>query len=606
MRQSVWLGVLAVWLCSATASTASPPTLREVVERSVASPDGANGPTPAAGENAGRVSAGHTASDPKESAPAPTEVAAPSDGEARSSEPQDALGRDTPRGALEGLLRAFDERDFERAAEYLDLRGVPTAERSVVGPALAKELRVVLARTVWVDPDALSDSPRGDPEDGLSANRDRLARIEPPGHPPIDLLLQRSDRGDHVLVWRIAPTTVAAIPRLYRAFGHGLIGDLLPDELAQVELLGLPLWQWFGLALDAALAWFVALGVTVAAARLASALARQRAVPSQHRVLDLSRAPTRLLLGVFVFSAARNLLGLSVAASTVLGTLEKTVATLAIVWWLLRGVDMVALELRPRLLHRGQGSLAPLVGAVRKFVKAMIVILAGVTLLHNAGFNVSSLLAGLGIGGIAIALAAQKSLENLFGGITLFLDRPVRIGDLCRFGDRVGTVEEIGLRSTRIRTPDRTLVAVPNSEFVNLQLENLGSRDQVWFHPTLCVRSDTRPDQMKHILAELTEMLAHHEGIEPNGVSVRFVGFGPYSLNIELSAYVDTDDWSHYLLIAEDLHLRCMEIIERAGSGLAFSAPPVHTPEAGDPPSKPLAPERSRRRATQVRGVPRA
>jgi MscS family membrane protein len=231
--------------------------------------------------------------------------------------------------------------------------------------------------------------------------------------------------------------------------------------------------------------------------------------------------------------------------------------------------------------------------------------LTGVGLLHNAGFDVTSLLAGLGIGGIAIALAAQKSLENLFGGITLFLDRPVRIGDLCRFGDRVGTVEEIGLRSTRLRTPDRTLVAIPNSEFANLQLENLGSRDQVWFHPTLCVRSDTRPDQMKRILVELTQMLSHHDGVEPNGVSVRFVGFGPYSLNIELSAYVNTADWSHYLVIAEDLHLHSMEIIERAGSGLAFSAPPIHMPETSDQTVDRSQRVRARRPATGTQGVSR-
>src|SRR5215472_2676650 len=253
MRRSVWLGVVAAWFCAAATSTAAPPTLREVFERSAASPDGSA--NPAGVENAVGVSPART--DPKESAGTRTEVPVPSDGEARTGESLDALGRDTPRGALEGLLRAFDARDYERAAEYLDLRNVPTAERPVVGPQLAKQLRVVLARTVWVDPDALSDSPHGDPVDGLSANRDRLARIEPPGHPPVDLLLQRGDRGDHVLVWRIAPPTVAAIPRLYRAFGYGVIGELLPDEIAQLELVGLPLWQWFGLALDAALAWFV-------------------------------------------------------------------------------------------------------------------------------------------------------------------------------------------------------------------------------------------------------------------------------------------------------------------------------------------------------------
>jgi MscS family membrane protein len=292
-------------------------------------------------------------------------------------------------------------------------------------------------------------------------------------------------------------------------------------------------------------------------------------------LLRTSRAPARLLLTVLLFSAAQSVLGLSVVAGAAFGSLERGIASVAIAWWLIRTIDLLAVELHPRLLHRGQRSLAPLIIALRQVAKVLILVFLAVTLLHTAGFDVTTLLAGLGIGGIAVALAAQKSIENLFGGVTLFLDRPVRIGDPCRFGDRVGTVEEIGLRSTRVRTPDRTLVVVPNSEFSSLQLENLGSRDKIWFHPTLSLRSDTRPDQMKHILSELTEMLAHYDRVESSSVSVRFVGFGAYSLNIDVSAYILTDDWSNYLTVAEDLQLRCMEIIERAGSGLAFSLPPA-------------------------------
>lgn len=599
MRRLASLSVLAVGLCAAAPDTATTPTLRQLIERSVQSPRDSGDATTPIHEGSGAVAAR-----PKDCAVSGdlsrrSEVPAASDGVSGSKGPEDSLGRDTPRGTLEGFLRASGDRDFKQAAQYLDLRSVPEEQRDSEGPRLAEQLNAVLARTVWIDPEALSDSPRGEPLDGLPANRDRLARIDRSGHPPVDLLLQRGDRGDHMLIWRVAPPTVAAIPRLYREFGNSLVEQLLPEELAHAEILDIPIWQWVGLAIDAILAWFAAVGATAVAARLASSLPRPRATPLYQRLLNLSHGPARLLLAALIFSTARSFLGLNAVASAASGALEKTLASITLAWWLIRTVDILAVELHPRLLQRGQGSLAPLVVALRKLAKALVIVFLAMMLLNNAGFDVTTLLAGLGIGGIAVALAAQKSLENLFGGVTLFLDRPVRIGDPCRFGDRVGTVEEIGLRSTRIRTPDRTLVAIPNSEFSNLQLENLGSRDKIWFHPTLSVRSDTRPKQMKRILAELAEMLVHHDNVDANNVYARFVGFGAYSLNIDLSAYVITGDWSRYLAIAEDLHLRCMEIIERAGSGLAFSAPPIHisrseTEEEVDEGTRRRAPHRVR------------
>ena len=285
--------------------------------------------------------------------------------------PRRLLGRDTPRGTLEGFLRASGERDFKRAAQYLDLRSVPVAARDSAGPRLAEQLSVVLARTVWIDPEALSDNPRGEPLDGLPANRDRLARIERPGRPPVDLLVQRGERGDHLLVWRVAPPTVAAIPRLYREFGSSVVEQLLPEELAHAEILDIPAWQWVGLALDAVLAWFAAIGAAAIATRLASALRWHREAPLYQRILNLSRGPARLLLAVFIFSAARSFLGLNVGANAALGSLEKALASITIAWWLIRTVDILAIDLHPRLLNRGQGSLAPLLVALREACKSV-------------------------------------------------------------------------------------------------------------------------------------------------------------------------------------------------------------------------------------------
>ena len=191
-------------------------------------------------------------------------------------------------------------------------------------------------------------------------------------------------------------------------------------------------------------------------------------------------------------------------------------------------------------------------------------------MLDNFGFNVTALVAGLGVGGIAVALAAQKSIENLFGGIMLYADRPVRVGDYCGFGGRTGVVEEIGMRSTRIRTLDRTVLTVPNAEFSSLQIENFAKRDFIRLSTTLGLRYETTPDQLRHVLIELRRLLYGHPMVSNDPARVRFTGFGAFSLDLEITAYVTTSDWAEFLGVREDLYLQMMDLVEASGTGFAF------------------------------------
>jgi MscS family membrane protein len=186
------------------------------------------------------------------------------------------------------------------------------------------------------------------------------------------------------------------------------------------------------------------------------------------------------------------------------------------------------------------------------------------------GVPVAPLLASLGVGGLAIALAVRPTLENVLGGFTLFADKPVRVGDFCVYGDKLGTVEEIGLRSTRIRSLERTVVTVPNAEFSQMQLENFTRRDRMLFRTTLGLRYETTPEQLRYTLAKLRELLIAHPMVSPDPLRVRFIGFGAYSLDVEIFAYVLSADYSTHLGIVEDLNLRIMDVIEEAGTGFAF------------------------------------
>jgi len=235
---------------------------------------------------------------------------------------------------------------------------------------------------------------------------------------------------------------------------------------------------------------------------------------------------------------------------------------------------------------------------VRLGFKLLTVVLVGWLVIVAAdylGISVAPLLAGFGVGGLAVALAAQHTFENIIAGIVLFADAPVRIGDVCQFGDLRGTVEQIGLRSTRIRSVDRTMITVPNSEFAKLKLVNYSRRDRILFKAKLSLRYETTSDQMRFALAALRDMLTTHPRLVRESVRARFVGYGDWSLDVELHALAETSDYADFLAIQEDVLLRVMDVIIEAGCGFAFPAEMQY-----DAVSSPLDQERTRRAEASV------
>jgi MscS family membrane protein len=211
------------------------------------------------------------------------------------------------------------------------------------------------------------------------------------------------------------------------------------------------------------------------------------------------------------------------------------------------------------------------------------------------GMSIAPLVAGLGVGGLAIALAIRPTLENILGGLTMFADRPVRVGDFCRYGSEVGTVHEIGLRSTRIRSLERTLVTIPNAEFSQMKLENFGARDTRLLRTTLQLRYETTMDQLRYVLAELRKLLLAHPMVTEAPARVRFVDFGDYSLNVEIFAYLRCQDQNTNLAIREDILFRVAGIVKESGTEFAFPTQTVHVGR-----DEGLNEERSKRSETTV------
>jgi MscS family membrane protein len=211
---------------------------------------------------------------------------------------------------------------------------------------------------------------------------------------------------------------------------------------------------------------------------------------------------------------------------------------------------------------------------------------------ENLGLSLIPVVAGLGIGGLAVALAVRPTLENLIGGFVLFIDKPVRVGDRCRFGDQLGDVEDIGLRSTRIRTRENTLVTIPNAEFSQMQIENVSKRELTLYQITLTLRYETTTDQLRYVVAKTREMLLGHPKVSPYDLRVRFRDLGEYSLNVEIFAYTRTTEFREYWAIREDLNLRIMDIVKEAGTGFAFpSTTEYFVADSGLDPERSLAAE---------------
>jgi MscS family membrane protein len=469
---------------------------------------------------------------------------------------KDPLGRTTPQDTILQFLEACHTRDYTKALLYLDLRKMPVAQRVKDGPDLAQQLEDLLDDTSF-QITSLSRDPAGDQADGLGPTAEHLATFQVNGK-TLDLQLEHVDLRPGAPVWLVSSESVAMIPEAHQVVAETPFEKKLPQALVTFELLDTPVWRWIALLLMAVALWLVSSAVT----RLLAAIPRLS-------FLAAFRGPLRVCL-----TAAGLRGGMEFASPATLSrtTLERALALVFVLGLAGLGAGVIDLggeRWRSRLDPRMQAVSYSVLPLVRQVLKLSLYVLAVLGVFSAWGYNTTTILAGLGVGGLAVALAAQKTIENLFGGISVIGDRPVLVGDVCRFGDRTGTVMHIGLRSTRIRTPDRTIVSVPNAQFSAMELENISGRDKIWFHPTLNLRRDTTSDQLLKVLSSFREILKGQPKVETGKMPVRFIGVGPYSLDIEADAYVKTSDGDEFLAIRQDLLIQMLKAVEQAGTGLA-------------------------------------
>jgi MscS family membrane protein len=247
----------------------------------------------------------------------------------------------------------------------------------------------------------------------------------------------------------------------------------------------------------------------------------------------------------------------------------ETLTVAALCWLSLTLMDVVAALALKRSQRLNRPGDTALVRLLNRLSKAAAVIAAGLVLLYLGGVDLTAVLTGLGVGGIAIGFGAQKTIENLFGGIMVISDQPVNVGDQCRIGEFSGIVEDIGLRSTRIRTADRTVVSIPNGHLANMSLENFAVRDRIRFHQTVGLHCQTTAGQLRAVLTGIRRLLAAHPKVEAESAGTRFVRFSGASLDVEISAYVLERDQRAFLEVQEELLLGILDVIDASGTSVA-------------------------------------
>jgi MscS family membrane protein len=488
----------------------------------------------------------------------------------------DAYGRTTPRGAIRGFFKSLAKEDYNRAAKYIDTRAFNSYNDSTAVANLIKDFENSLNKYGNILPlSVIDDTHNGYEDDGIELNLEKVGSSRVSGK-YIPILLERVISLDNQKVWVFSKNTFTQLADLEVEYRNSIINnDYLPEALSK-RWNGASIVEWLFMLLIAVGSYLISWLITILFNLIVSKLWRNYEKSRHGKVLRTLFVPLRLLLTVFLIVQVSRRVGMSIIVRQSFSVINMSILWLAlfIFFWLL--IDTLFHFGEQKLRDKNKtGSLSAIL-FFRTSVKFSLLVIAFIIILDTLGVDVTTGIAALGIGGIALALGAQKTVENLVGGISVIFDQPVNVGDFCKFGETIGTVEKIGIRSTRIRTLNRTIVTIPNADFSSRLIENYTSRDQFLFNTRIGLRYETTHDQMKFILKGLKQMLDKNEKVNPDPARVRFVDYGSDSLIVEMFAYIYAADWNEFLEIKEGLNLQMAKIIEDSGSGFAFPSQTVY------------------------------
>lgn len=481
--------------------------------------------------------------------------------------PDDSLGRRNPRGTVNGFLKAVAEQNYFRASQYLYLKRSfrKTKERE----RIVKLMQNLLDQSGNIIPTSLiSNKNTGNLDDELEPELELIGTLKI-NDKDVNLYVENNEKEGMPPVWLFSEETVSAIASV-KVEDNLLVNKILPDALKERLLAGVPIGQWLIIIVLIAGAYFLSWGTIAVLSFLITKLWKKATTEPTQGIIEALSLPIQLYIALWVFIDFSQRVGISIIIRQRFSYLTVTVGIVAFLMLLWRITDFVSELSKNRMTVRGRVSTISVILFLKRTFKVAIFVFGGIAILGAIGIDVTTGLAALGIGGIALALGAQKTVENFVGSVTLIVDQPIRVGDYCRINDIKGTVEQIGMRSTKVRTGERTVVTIPNGLLSATNIENYAFRDRFYFNTILDFRSETTPDQVRFLLVELRSILYSHPMVNSKDANVRFIGIGASSLRIEITSYVMVSNNDTFIEIREDLLLRIMDVVAESGTDFAF------------------------------------
>ncbi len=475
----------------------------------------------------------------------------------------DPLGRTTPRGAITGFIVAVRRGDPVAAARFMQ---IPGAQRSNAG-RLANDLSEVMDRYLSQPFTAISDAPAGAADDGLAFDRERVGPLTINGE-SIDIILVRVADPEAGSLWLVSSETVARIPALHQSLEASWLERVMPAALVRVSAFGLSVAQWLALAASFVLPWplWFLLSHALLAVLRATPLAIARGLSAWFGSI---RRPLVVLFALVTHLILLRYIGVPLSFRISYGKVALVASIVALAWLALRLSGSSFERARALMDRRRQTSAKSLLLLGERFTNVLIVVVSIFGVLAAAGVDTNTALAGVGIGGIAIALGAQKTVENLLGGVFLLTDEALAVGDTCIISGRLGVIEDITLRSVRLRTVEQTLLSVPAGALSQASIENFTSRRTILAQTTLRLSYGPTAEDIRSLLAGLRRVLAEDPHVAAESSRVRLVDFGLRGVELEVFAYLLTPEVPRFLELREALLLRLAGVVEEAGCRFA-------------------------------------
>jgi len=488
---------------------------------------------------------------------------------AQPAPPPDALGRDNPRGCILGFIKAAQDERYNVAEQYFEPPRRQRRESEEEEKELVIQLLTILNQKFAGALDFVSRDPLGHLDDGLPPDQEQIGGVLG-GAQPFPILLVRREGEEGRKIWLFSRQTLDQVPEYYDSLQFPEFEKKIPKTLVTHRLLSMPYWQWIAILLFIPVALALGRAVTLLIELFVKYWRKARHLPPLPPAAFKSIGPGTLAFAAMFHFYFVGYIGTSLLYRLYYRRILVVFLSVAFYWILIRLTRFLSSRIGANLASRGRAAERSIVSLVRRFVEVVIFVFVTLVVLHSLGFDVTTALAGVGIGTLALGLGAQKTFENVFGGVSVLFDKVILVGDVCKVNNQTGVVEDIGLRSTRLRTGERTLLSIPNGIMASVTVENLRFRDKFLCQQTIRLRYDLSPDHVRNILEEIRGLLLDDPKVEDSSARVRLLRFGEYSLEIELYCYILETDYVAYLASQEDLLLHVMAALEKSGAVLAL------------------------------------